>query len=124
MGNVTPKMEEKRLMARNDPSLIWKAINWKGEISDKEPMMPSDDQLSVYFKNLLNFNTDGQSEPNLNSAPYVPVLDDPFTPLELDTVLKDINARKSYTGICPGLLGSLPITWIMYLLTLFNIIFQ
>ena len=35
-----------------------------------------------------------------------------------------MKVGKSYTGICPGLLGQLPITWIMFLLTLFNIIFQ
>ena len=54
----------------------WKAINWKGEISENETT-PNDEQFAVHFKNLLNFNTDGQPEPNLDGAPYVPVLDDP-----------------------------------------------
>ena len=113
----------KRLMDSNNPSLIWKAINWKGGINDNE-MTPNDEHFAVHFKNLLNFNTDSLPEPNLDGAPYVPVLDDPFTPLELNTAIKDLKVGKSYTGICPGLLNSLPITWIMFLLTLLNIIFQ
>ena len=113
----------KRIMDRNDPRLLWKAINWKGEISDRDTAKPGDEQFSLHFQNLLNFNTRDQPEISLDDAPYVPVLDDPFTLLELENVLKEGKAGKSYTGICPGLLSCLPITWITFILTLFNLIF-
>ena len=116
--------EWKRLLDSNDPSLIWKTINWKGELCKKNIETPSDEQFNVHFKNLLNFNTDEQPEPNLDNAPYVPVLDDPFSLLELENVIKEEKVGKSYTGICPGLLRILPVNWIIFLLSLFNIIFQ
>ena len=113
----------KRLMDRNDPRLIWKAINWRGEINDKDIETPNDEQFGSHFNNLLNLNSDTHPEPIINNAPYIPVLDDPFSVQEIDTVIKDMKTGKSYTGICPGLLGRLPTTWILFLLTLFNSIF-
>ena len=90
----TSQPKWKRLMDINDPSLIWKSINWKGEICDKEAEKPSDEQFNVHFENLLNFNTDNHPEPTLNDAPYIPLLDDPFTLLEIETVIKDMKVGK------------------------------
>ena len=47
--------EWKRLLDSNDPSLIWKTINWKGELCKKNIETPSDEQFNVHFKNLTKF---------------------------------------------------------------------
>ena len=52
------------------------------------------------------------------------VLDDAFTFQELDSAIKGTKVGKSYTGICPGLLANLPRMWLIFLLTLFNVIFH
>ena len=82
-------------MDRNDPRLIWKAINWRGEINDKDIETPNDEQFGSHFNNLLNLNSDTHPEPIINNAPYIPVLDDPFSLQELDAVIKDMKAGKA-----------------------------
>ena len=42
----------------------------------------------------------------------------------MNNALKDLKTGKSYTGICPGLLKNLPILWLIFFLTLFNVAFQ
>ena len=56
----------------------------------------------------------------------MPVLDDPFNPVEVDQVIQhQIKANKGSgpDGVCPGLLKLLPVQWIIFLCTLFNKIF-
>ena len=38
-------------------------------------------------------------------------------------MLNDVNIKKSYIGICPGLVKALPISWLLFLLQMFNVIF-
>ena len=56
-------------------------------------------------------------------SPIIPVLDDPFDMQELCVAMSSMNKNKSYVGICPGLIGMLPATWLVYLLTVFNVVF-
>ena len=79
-----------------------------------------------HFEKLLSSNDETGvpiTPSDLDSAPYIPLLDDPFTYSELENVIFSLNKNKSYSGICPGILKVFPISWILFLLTVFNIIF-
>ena len=114
----------KRLVENNDSKTIWKAINWKGDINEKDTVKPADEHFKFHFENLLNIDQPDCSEIQFQNSPYIPVLDDPFTLPELDIAVKDLKTEKSYTGICPGIFVNLPLTWLIFFLTLFNVIFQ
>ena len=117
----------KRLLNTNDSKVIWKAINWKGEVSRHDNVQPSDAEFKSHFEDLLNPEIQGEqvvADADLDDAPYIPLLDDPFTPQELEGAMRKINKNKSYNGICPGLVASLPLTWLMFLLNIFNMVFS
>lgn len=114
----------KRLLEANDPKSIWKAIDWKGGMNNSNVDRPNDEQFKVHFENLLNPECREEESVELESAPMIPVLDDPFTPQELDDAIKSMNKNKSFSGICPGLLPRLPIPWFLFLLSVFNAVFQ
>ena len=123
--NVTkPRWE--RLLECNDSKVIWRAIDWKGQISEPNTLQPDDSEFKAHFETLLNqdnVNTESEGVSDLDNAPYIPILDDPFTPQELDEALKDMNMNKSYCGLCPGLFVRLPALWLMFFLTMFNTLF-
>ena len=77
-----------------------------------------------HFEALLNINTNNCDNIQLDNSPYIPILDDPFTLPELDKAIKDLKPNKGYTGICPGIFAKLPLAWLLFFLTLFNVIFQ
>ena len=113
-----------RILGTQDHKLIWKSINWKGTFDSVGESQPSDTIIKNYFEQLLSRNSDAsEDEINLDSAPYIPVLDDPFSLSEVENAIKSLNSNKSYSGICPGILKVLPISWFLFFLTLFNIIF-
>ena len=117
----------KRLLNTNDSKVIWKAINWKGEVSRHDNVQPSDAEFKSHFEDLLNPEIQGEqvvADADLDDAPYIPLLDDPFTPQELEVAMRKINKNKSYNGICPGLVASVPLTWLMFLLNIFNMVFS
>ena len=114
----------KNLLENNDSKTIWKAIDWKGKISDENGNQPDSEQFKLHFEDLLNTDQEDQPDIDLSDSPYMPVVDDPFTLGEMNNALKDLKAGKSYTGICPGLFVRLPLVWLMFFLTLFNIAFQ
>lgn len=58
-----------------------------------------------------------------NNVPYIPVLDYPFSMNELNRAIINTNKLKSYTGVCPGVVGMLPYFWLLFVLTVFNIVF-
>lgn len=45
---------------------------------------------------------------DIDSAPYIPVLDDAFAPQELSTVISTMEKNKSYIGIRPGPMSAFP----------------
>ena len=78
-----------------------------------------DDQLKTHFESLLNNECHTNSIRTVcidDSTPTIPVLDEPFTVQESEKVLKDLNVRKSYVGICPRIMRALPVNWIMFFL--------
>lgn len=115
----------KRLLDRGDPKTIWSAIDWKGKVSEGIFEGPEDDQFKTHFEELLNprVNED-EEDSDFAEAPYIPVLDDPFTINELMDVVKCLKTNKSFIGICPGLFAVLPLSWKIFFLTVFNFIFS
>ena len=112
-------------MDENNSIIIWQAIDWKGEISDNTSnTQPSDDESKLHFEQLLNPVGDNAEILSVDEAPYIPVLDDPFTSVELEQAIKAMNCQKSFVGISPFLLVHLPMTWFLFLLTLLNAVFQ
>jgi hypothetical protein len=114
------------LLEIKDSKVIWQAINWKGNY--KPPTnrhdTPSDEDFAKHFHELLNPPDKCQlTAPQTDT--YVPVLDDPITPFEVDTALKRLQISKSAgpDGIPPGVLKYLPDDWICLLTFLFNLIF-
>ena len=115
-----------RLLECNDSKVIWRAIDWKGQVSEANVSQPHDDQFKTHFELLLNpgnITSHDENVIDLDDAPYIPILDDPFTTQELNDVLKGMKTNKSYCGLCPGLFVSLPSVWLMFFLTLFNTLF-
>ena len=111
-------------MEENDCGKIWKAINWKGEIStDQDATQPTDSQFKIHFEELLNPVTEEVGEVDCEQAPSIPILDDPFTFREMETALRGMNKKKTFVGISPALLMNLPMNWLMFFLTLFNVVF-
>ena len=94
----------KRLLESNDSKLIWKSINWKGNIENDISEQPSDEQFKEHFENLLNPQSGQYNEHYDVNSPYIPVLDDPFTSDELNQAVKSLNTNKSYVDLCPGII--------------------
>ena len=113
----------KRLLDTNDPKLIWKSINWKGNFESDALTTPNDDQFKEHFEHLLG-SQNIEYEDNLVDSPYVPVLDDPFTMEELSQAVKSLNVNKSFLGICPGIMRKLPISWFTFFLAILNFVFM
>ena len=115
-----------RILDSRDPKLIWKSLNWKGTFDDVKGTQPPDNIFKDHFERLL-VQSDGsniENSVNVDNAPYVPILDDPFMPSELETVTNSLNTGKSYSGICPGIIKILPLSWIMFLLSILNLVFS
>ena len=56
-------------------------------------------------------------------SPIIPVLDDPFYMHELHIAAENMSKNKSYIGICLGLVGMLPANWLIFFLSIFNVVF-
>ena len=115
------------LLQQNDSREIWKAINWKGDIAmHDQGEAPSDHEFKTHFEDLLNpAEVEPLTQPDLQGFPHIPVTDDPINPQEVCDAINKSKANKSGgpSGVPPGLLKLLPINWIFYLTTLFNVIF-
>ena len=74
---------------------------------------PTDSEFKTHFQNLLNEEHLGE-ECDTTNSPYVPLLDDEFSMMEFRQATGSLNKKKSYIGICPGLLNILPANWMMF----------
>ena len=117
----------KRIFERDDPKIIWKSINWKGNISNNEDNnQPDDAHFKLHFERLFNPNPTlvNNNQPiDISLSPNIPILDEPFTYQEVETTVKSMNKGKSYVGVCPGIFSLLPIAWLTFFLTIFNFLF-
>ena len=112
-----------RILATKDPKIIWRSVGWKGKPIEDTSDQPSESEFKIHFENLLG-NGNANLDCDFSNAPVIPVLDDPFHYNELNKAVKGVNKNKSYVGICPGIISILPIPWLLYFLTLFNLIFK
>ena len=64
--------------------------------------------------------------PIITTEKYMPVLDDPILPLEVETAIKVLKSNKAARsdGLSPGTLKLLTASWIMLITTLFNLGFD
>ena len=119
-----------RILECNDPKKLWHAINWKGQYNDKDANdgRPSDKEFQIHLEKLLNPDDSDNVgiHCDVNNLAYVPVLDKPIEINELYHVTeKQIKPNKScdHEGVSPGLLKFLPFSWMIFLLSLLNLIF-
>ena len=118
-----------RIMDEHDPAKIWRAINWRGEISDMSgdvDSKPTDDVFKNHFHQVLN--TTDMEYPDFNelrSEVSIPVLDEPMTTDEVYNKIVKLKPNKGsgVDGVPPGIFKYLPANWIIFLTTLFNSLF-
>lgn len=100
----------KRLIKENDQRRIWKSINWDGSIDETIVETPSDEDFKLHFENLLNPGTsDNEEEIDTGSSPYIPILDDPITEIEVIKAAESCKESKSFIGITPAIFKCLPL---------------
>ena len=119
----------RNLLSENDEKKIWRSINWRGEWDYTGPdTSPSDETFTDYFDTLFNPEHTSGHEPLFtpDQEIYIPVLDDPIQPLEVEDALRKLKPNKAAgtDGLPPGVLKYLPAQWIMLLCTLFNCVFS
>ena len=68
--------------------------------------------------------TEEDGEVNFEQAPSIPILDDQFTFREMETAMRGMNKKNSFVRISPVLLVNLPMNWLIFFLTLFNVVFD
>ena len=117
-----------RLLENKDDLQLWKAINWKGEYNSKSDpeARPSDDDFKQFYES--NFCPPDDlplNDYDFTTDVYIPVLDDPITPLELQQQSKLLKSDKACgpDGVPPGIFKIIPAQWIVFLSSCFNNIF-
>ena len=70
------------------------------------------------------YNTDNEQMPQLDTenSPYIPILDDPITCIEVEKAIRTIK-NKGYIGVCVGLFRWLPRQWVDLFAVVFNLMF-
>ena len=73
--------------------------------------------LRHFYENVRFPDFDEEFNNNLNVQPYVPILDDNFTPDEITTQITRMDSDKACgpDGISPGVFKSLPMNWVMFI---------
>ena len=119
-----------RILSSSDPKLLWRAIDWRGEY-DPRPSQesPPEIEFQTHMESLLN-PPESQTWPTeIELEDYnvhVPILDDPFQLDEVkETITKHIKPRKGAgpDGVSPGILHMLPVTMLLHLLSILNLVF-
>ena len=113
----------KRLLEHNDYRTIWKAINWDGGIDETVVDVPSDEEFRLHFESLLNPQSTEDEDVDVSDLPYIPVLDDPITEVEVIEAAETCKESKSYIGITPAIFKCLPAAWISFITHIINLIF-
>ena len=122
------KTRWKRILEADDTKSLWQGIDWKGEFREVESKdRPSEVVFQEHMERLLNpDDVEDLQYPGPNHV-SIPALDDPFRYEELDHVIqKQMKPDKSCgpNGNSPGTLKLLPLQWLLFILTLFNTVFQ
>jgi hypothetical protein len=112
-----------RIIQSGDARTIWRSIGWNGVFREDSNEKPSDEAFKMHFESLLNPCTPALAPLDSSSCPYVPLLDDPFTPAEVENAIK-ATKNKAFLGACPGLFHWLPQQWLLFLTQMYNAIFS
>ena len=115
------------LLHKGNDRDLWKAINWKGEITySRENDIPSDTEFAEHFRKLLNPNDLVEEIVVPRSNVYIPLLDDDISPIEVDRQIKRLKVNKAAgaDGIPPGIIKYLPDNWIVFFTYLCNKVFS
>ena len=115
-----------KILNLKDSRKLWNSINWNGVFETIPDVLnqPTDDAFCKYYETLLS-----APEVPLNFEPaaprYIPVLDDPIMPGEVDDCIKSLKSNKAagIDGVAPGLLKLLNDSWILLITFLFNCVF-
>ena len=115
------------IVRSKDAKMLWNSINWKGDFDTPNDSLeqPTDDAFCTHYQNLLNPDNNRLLDYTPQHWKYVPILDDPITPGEVEDCLKTLKTNKAagLDAIAPGLLKVLPDEWIVFLTYLFNCVF-
>jgi len=116
-----------RIVDSQSEKVLWRAINWKGEMTMKSPDAPSDEQFKRHLEKLCNPEQLGEVDfSGIRTGVTIPVLDRPIDPNEVEDVLRNhVKPNKGCgpDGVAPGVLTLLPVTWIISITAIFNVIF-
>ena len=123
-----PSNRWQRIIAAKDSRTLWKGIDWNGKYQETTLVEgPTEAAFQDHLERLLNpADAEPVAPDDLRTDVSIPILDDPFEPEELlHVVEKQVKPDKScdITGLSPGVLKMLPITWLGLLLTIFNMLF-
>ena len=115
------------ILDSTDDKLLWKSVNWNGDINSDVSETPPDDTFKEHLESLLN--PDGAETlcpTDYVSDVYIPTLDDPIDPAEIDYVInKQVKPNKGCgpDGLSPGIFKLLPIQWLISLTMLLSNVF-
>ena len=87
----------KRIVDSRDSKELWQSVNWKGEFAtptDKSSQ-PGNDVFCQFYKDLLSSPEDVTPEYVPETQKFVPVLDNPIAPYEVDSCIKKLKANKA-----------------------------
>ena len=112
------KVEDRwqRIMEANDSRSLWLGIDWNGKYREtRATERPPEEAFQCHMERLLNPADIESIDPNLanNTGITIPLLDDPFEPVELLHVVdKQMKPDKGCgpDGNSPGILKVLPIS--------------
>ena len=116
-----------RIIDCDDPKMLWRAIDWKGEFNPApEKEKPSDEEFRVHLEQLLNPGDLNDEWPTVVDQVSVPMLDEPIALREsTEVIYKQMKPGKQAgpDGNSPGAFHLLPAEWIMFLTTLLSLVF-
>ena len=119
-----------RIIDCDDPKMLWRAIDWKGEFNpapDKEK--PSDLEFQAHLEKLLNpSQLEDEAWPTVTENHVtIPILDNPISQAETaNAIHKHLKAGKQAgpDGNSPGTFHLLPASWVLFLVSLLNLVFR
>ena len=117
-----------KILQSNDAKMIWKSIGWNGELKDDglSKQKPTDKELKMHFEKLLNpEDIDQRCNTHVaNGGVDIPQLDCPITEKEVTDAINATKSNKGYIGIDSAFLKILPMSWISWIVYIFNRIFK
>jgi hypothetical protein len=84
---------------------------------------PTDQEFREHFEKLLNPSERPQS-PTPGNMLYIPILDDHFTPVEVDAVIQREKKPRLSWEYELAFFRSIPRQWLVFLTDLFNAVFS